>query len=232
MSTKPESIRNYNFSDGLLVRLCRNTVNNVTRDIVDFNDRGVTSTTVTDFENMTQEFDDIPTDEELLGDVSDKTEIKDALAENLRVSIRTVRTMASNKWGVNHAKYRTYGFNDMSTMTDNDLHRLGKRVARVGTAQMADLAGEGLTTAKITAINSINTHFDSSIDDMDDSVEIRDIATQNRSDKGNVAYSELVRFCNIGKDLFEASDEAKFNDYVIYNTPGGTPPPPVPPVVP
>jgi hypothetical protein len=38
---------------------------------------------------------------------------------------------------------------------------------------------------------------------------------------GNVLYAELVKLCNTGKDIFYSLNEAKYNDYVIYNTPTG-----------
>lgn len=43
----------------------------------------------------------------------------------------------------------------------------------------------------------------------------RVIATQNRVLAGNSVYAELVRLCDIGKTLFQDSDEAKYNDYVL-----------------
>lgn len=41
------------------------------------------------------------------------------------------------------------------------------------------------------------------------------------------------RLCGAGKNIFVNTDEAKYNDYVIYNTPSGTDETPsVPPVTP
>ncbi len=230
MTKKKESIRDYRFSDGILKQKADDIASSVTRDITQFNTRGVTADTVTAFETLAQEFDDLPTDEEAQGDVSDATEIKDAAAEALKVKIRTIRTMAQNKWGDGAAKYRSFGFEGMDDMNDSDLHRLGKRVGRRATANLAALESEGLTEDMITALGTANTTFDDAIDAMEDKVKDRDLSTQSRVDKGNACYKELVRLCNIGKDLWAARDEAKYNDYVIYNTPGGTapsePPPP------
>ena len=231
MTKKRESIRDYKFSDGKLKQLSDETANSVTRDITEFTVRGVTAATVTAFETNAEDFDNLPTDEEKQGEVSVAAEEKRGAADKLKVAIRTIRTMAQDKWGVTAAKYRTFGFEGMDEMTDNDLHRLGKRVVRRATIYLTELASEGLTAPMIANLVTYNTAFDDGIDAVIDAEKDRDIATQTRADKGNELYKELVRFCNIGKDIWASKDEAKYNDYVIYNTPGAAPPPPpVPPV--
>ncbi len=230
MTKKKEAVREYNFSDGKLKQICDEVQNSVTRDISSFTPRGVTSTTVTDFETITEDFDNFPTDEELLAEVSDAADAKNAAEERLKVSIRSIRTMAQNKWGEEAAKYRSFGFEGMDEMTDNDVHRLGKRVVRRATLYLTDLASEGLTTAMITALGTVNTTFDDGIDAVTDKTKDRDIATQTRILKGNACFKELMRLANIGKDIWASVDEAKYNDYVIYNTPGAEPlPGPLPP---
>lgn len=224
------SIRDYRFSDGKLKQEGDKVSTSVTRDIIEFNARGVTDTTVTDFITMIEDFDNLPTDVELQGDVMVATEKKDNGREVLSVAIKTIRTMAENTWGAKAPKLRIYGVEGMDDMTDNDLHRCGKRVIRVATAQLADLAAEGLTIGIITDLSTKNLDFDERIDFQQDRIQVRDIATQTRIDSGNVVYKEMMRLCNIGKDIWASVNEAKYNDYVIYNTPGGLPP--VPPVVP
>jgi len=64
--------------------------------------------------------------------------------------------------------------------------------------------------------------FDTAIDVKQDAVKNRDIKTQDRIIKGNAVFKEITRLCNSGKSLFVNTDEAKYNDYVIHNTPSGT----------
>jgi hypothetical protein len=49
-------------------------------------------------------------------------------------------------------------------------------------------------------------------------VSERDSATQNRAQKGNALYDKVVELCNVGKHIYEDTDEAKYNDYVIIHT--------------
>lgn len=227
---KQEVTRNYSFSDAFLIQKCDDVSGSVTRDQTDFTDRGFSAADNTAFKEQSEDFGELPTDEELEGAVSDATEIKDEKAEDVRVSIRMFRTAAENKWGVKKAKYRIYGFDGMDDLNESDLVRLGKRVGRVANAQLADI-GNGITDAKIIAHNAKVNALDDAIDAKEEAVKARDIATEDRIEAGNALYAVLVKVCNTGKDIWVTRDEAKYNDYVIYDTPSGGPePPPTPPV--
>ena len=225
---KQQVERAYNFSDAVLIQKCDNVNHSITRDQTEFTDRGFLVADNTAFATLRDDFDAMPSDVELEGIVSDITEQKDAAAEALRVAVREFRTAAQNKWGDDKAKYRTYGFDDMSNMPDADLVRLGKRVSRIASIQQPDLA-PGINAAKIAALDVLNKALDDLIDLKEDGTNQRDIFTEDRIEAGNALYAVLVKVCNTGKNIWEATDEAKYNDYVIYNTPSGGPePPPVP----
>ena len=223
MEKKKILVRDYIFSDGFLKQKADDIVGSIQRDSTEFATRGVTATTMTAFQNSISSFDNTQTDKELQGAVSVTTDAKNALASNLKTAVSTVRTMAENKLGVTNGLYRSFGFEGMDEMPDEQLYRLGKRVAREATAQLANLASEGLTAAIITNLTSVNTSFDTAIDTQESAVKNRDIKTQERIEKGNVVYKEMVRLCNTGKNIWATVDEAKYNDYVIYNTPSGGP---------
>ena len=50
----------------------------------------------------------------------------------------------------------------------------------------------------------------------------RDIQTQIRIRAGNALYREIVRLCTTGKDIFISTDEALYNDYVLYPSSGNS----------
>lgn len=229
MGKKKMVMRDYLFSDGVLKQKADDVAGSIQRDITQFTTRGVTATTVTALQILVTTFDNIQTDEELQGALSVATDAKDALADALQTAVGVVRTMAENKWGTSHALYRSFGFEGMNAMSDEQLYRLGKRVIRVANAQLTQLASEGLTAAVISNLTTITNNFDTSIDVKEDAVKNRDIKTQDRIEKGNALYKEMVRLCNTGKSIYFTTDEAKYNDYVIYNTPSGAADTPVTP---
>lgn len=229
---KKELIRDYHFSDANLKQDVDKVLRSVQRDNVKFATRGITPAIITTILTQSTNFGDILTDVELLADVESATADKNTAAENLRIAIRTIRTMAANKFTDESPKYSKYGFEDINKPIDDKLFRLGKRVVRVANIQLTDLASEGLTAPIITSLGLLVNTFDVAIDVKEDVVNTRDIKTQERVDSGNALYKEMVRLCSIGKDLFASSDPARYNDYIIYDTPTvqSVPTPPANPI--
>ncbi len=216
MTQKKTSKRNYAFSDTLLGSVAKKVVRSAAVDILKFNTYGVSAA---DLDNFKTKIDDFRFDEDDLDFKSimlDATEDKDKLAEKLLEAIRTVRTMAGNKWGLRNAKYRCYRFENMSIIPHEKLYRLGKRVVKIATRQLSDLASEGLTMAIINNIASINSDFDESIDLKEEAEINRDIATQAREEAGNEIYKELMRLCKIGQDIFATTNFVRAKIYTIY----------------
>ena len=44
----------------------------------------------------------------------------------------------------------------------------------------------------------------------------RDNAAKERVEKANELYALLTRYCEIGKSIWYETNEAKYNDYIIY----------------
>jgi len=225
MAKKVET-RLYSMSDADLKQTADFVFNLVTRDLGDFGRRNVTADTLTDLQALINNFDDVQTDEELQGIVMDATQAKDVLAEDLRKKIRTIRNMAELEYN-NKGKYNSFGFEDMANMNDNELYRLAKRVVRVSTTLLSDLGNQGLVEADITDLSTAAALFDTAIDAQHSAIENRDLATEARVTIGNELWDELTRLCSIGKSIYEDTDEARYNDYVLTaSAPAGNVTPP------
>ena len=225
----PQEIkRTYNYSDGTLKQKCDLLVLNLMRDAAEFAARGETPATVTNFQNLIDDFDAFATDEELEGIEINQTKIKDGFATTLRVNIRTIRGIAQAVYETT-GLYNSFGFTEMDGLDDAHLHRLAKRVVRVSTTLLGDMKPKGLTQVMIDDVQNTDTSFDKALDNQKAAEETRDIATQQRAILGNNLFAEYSRLMNTGKTIFEDNDEAKYNDYVMNdNTPAPPPPPPAP----
>jgi len=225
---KQTATRQYSMADGVLKQLADALKLSIIRDLADFASRNITATQVTALQTLINNFDETTTDEELMGVVTDATIIKDKIAENIRIAVRPIRNMAETAYSTT-GKYNTFGFDGLSQITDGDLYRLARRVVRVGTKLLAELAPQGLTAAQLTNVNTLATSFDAAIDAIENAIEDRDLETQDRILKGNALWAEMSRLASIGRSLYEDTDEARYNDYVLVGG-GSTPPkPPAPP---
>ncbi len=205
-------------SDAELKQAADLSVIHVKRDLTEFSTRMIDAAYLKTYEALIEDFAAYPNDIELHGLVMVATEAKDALAEGLRVSIRPVRSMAEEQYH-GGGLYKCFGFEKMNERTDVQLIRLGRKVVRVGTRLLEQLAGQGLTTGILSGIGAQAISLDDAIEAREEAIEAREIATQERIKTGNALYGAYVRICNIGKSLFADTNEAKYNDYVINDRP-------------
>lgn len=226
--SKNELPRDYKVGDDELMQKADSLVGSMQRDVTDFATRKVDAARINEIISQNDAFKNYPTDPELLGVISTVTEAKDAIALQLRQKIAAVRNMAETKYG-NNGKYRTFDFGELSGLSDSDLFRTARRVVRVGSIFLTDLASEGLTAALLTEITTLATSLDTKIDEMDAAIEIRDIKTQERVILGNKLWNTMVKYANIGKSLYEFTDEARYNDYVLTESSGTIVEKPTPP---
>lgn len=225
---KPTVSRLYKFSDATLVTTAKEKIAFMRRDVAAFTPFGITATLVTSLETATNAFLNTITDIEAVNNQTQVTANKDAKADQLRVAIRAVMARVELQFGVDSAKYKKFGTEALSKQTDADLLITGKRVVRVGTEFLTALAANGLTAAMLTAITTLCTEFEALIIDLKIKIGERDIMQEDLVEAGNAIYKTLVKYTTIGLGIWETSDVAKYNDYVIYNTSNGETPEVVP----
>ncbi len=221
---KKEVLRLFTFSDAVLITKTREKIAFIRRDIVEFEKFGVSPANVLDLENKVNVFADNATDVESLSNQTEVTTAKDVKAEVLRVAIRDIMIRAELKFGVSSAKYRKFGADALSRQTDAELAMTGKRVVRVGNILLAELADKGLTPALLAALQTITHDFETLVIDTRIKVGERDIQQEARVEIANAIYSVLVSYTNTGQSIWATSNVAKYNDYIVYNTPTGLPP--------
>lgn len=151
------------------------------------------------------------------------TQEKDAQAEKVKAILGSVMTRAENKFGRESGKYRKFGVWDISALEGGKLIYTATRAIRVATGYLPELQGEGLTQAILTDFDTQVKTLITKQGAQEDAISDRDIATENRSEKANAIYKLLVKYCDTGKRIWASTNEAKYNDYVIYDTLSGGP---------
>jgi hypothetical protein len=210
--------RSYPFADGELKQKADGLATTLTRDLPDLAARKITDGFIKHLRELTTNFDEHSTDQELLGLVQEATTKKNATRRQAEIAIRSIRNMADITWG-SSGKYKNFGFEEMTELTDADFYRLAKRVVRMSTKYLPDLEPQGLTTDQIAALQTLAKGFDDDIDAIEDAIETRDTETQERINKGNTLWAEMSKLASVGKSVYEDTNEAKFNDYVLMPSP-------------
>lgn len=221
---KPIVIRNYRLTDGVLKQKADELVVLLDRDSVEFADRGYDRDAKDAFVNAIRIVSDQTSDETLEASKMILTENKDANRSVLEKSMRTIFNMAANKFGTKSAQYRAFGDAEISRQSDAEIVRTCKVMVTAARASLPQLESEGLTEEKIEKLNDQGAALDNSIDVAKKGVSDRDIATEKRVEELNTLYALVIKYAGIGQDIFYEVNEAKYNDYVIYDTPSGLPP--------
>lgn len=228
MTTEKILTRTYNLTDSLLKQTADGIVINIDRDMDDFTDRGITQERIDAFIDNITVFDGLPYDDISLGNVIIATQDKEAKGEKLKKAIRSIRMVAENAYGTADGNYRVYHFDRLNNQPDDVVHRLARSVAEVASQQLVanpEIVAEGLTQTMITNVLTCDVAFDAAIDNQTKVMRKRDTDAQARIKSGNIVFKEMRKLCNVGKDLYYDDDPARYNDYIIYNTSDGTPPP-------
>lgn len=215
---KQSTNREYNFPDADLYLQCQERIRLAERDIDPFTSYGYDRQRLNKFKELCQQFDELPDDDELLGDQMIATEKKKSSSEILKTAIRSVMTRVAMKYNNRTGRYRKFGTAKMGDMTDAQLLFCGRRVVRVATQLLPFLAETGLTAAHLDKVKEATIAFENALNIKYDRVAERDISVEKRTQIGNVMYRELVVVCNIGKDVWVEKDPVKYEQYVIYES--------------
>ncbi len=193
------------------------------RDMEEFSNYGYSMETASQLDGQINAFEELPTDEELEGDTMIATEKKNEVANETRELVRKIMVRVQSKFGKRSAYYKKFGASSLSRLTDEKLIRTARRVARVATIYQEELIQTGLQQQHIDVLKNKADEFDLNLEEQDDAVADREIGTLLRVRTAEDIYNQISMICDTGKEIWKGRNEAKYNDYVIYDTPTGKP---------
>ncbi len=213
---------------GKFYSYCMTKLSFMERDLEQFNKFGVTQTHLDDFRDNLTIFNNLPTDEELLGAQRIATDAKDLKADELREAIADILNRVERKYGARSAQYRQFGTSKLSNSTNGELSYIASRVLRVATNIQLNLVDEGLTPEVLADFTLLIDQFNAALKVKEDAAANRELGTEKRLETANAIYETLVKNCDTGKRIWRSTSEARYNDYIIYDTPSGNDEPETP----
>jgi hypothetical protein len=219
MARKDIIFKKFSFSLGELKQLADSYVILLDRDIAEFTDRGYTPEKRAALVEAIEVFAKFSTDEQMEGRQMTATAAREATRVAVEKQVRTIQQAAKTVFNESPAKFRTFGNSDLTRQNDDKLLRIAKQVVRNATRYLSSLAAEGITAEKIAALNAARTTFDNAVDAQIDAMNNRDTAAETRAELANALYALISKYSEIGKDIWIEESEARYNDYVIYDTP-------------
>jgi len=210
--------RKHNYPDADLYLQCIEKLRAANRDLTLFKQYGYDLERMKKFKAMCDRFRELPDDDELLGDQMVLTEKKYKGADKLRSAIRSLMTRVKMKFNDRTGRYRKFGASKLGDMTDAQLLFCARRVVRVARQQMDFIADVGVNENVLGKIISAAQEFENAVNLQQDKVADRDIGVERRTTNGNEIYNELITLCEIGKDIWDNKDKAKYEQYCLYES--------------
>ena len=211
--------RNYNMLDSDLCMFVSNLCNTLTHDLASLSILGLTASKIASFKALEDAFEVFPPDATYIGNIMIATGNKKLLRDQIIETVKIMALRVETKWGLSSGKYKRLNLTAPSQLTDDMLLTTSRDMQTKVTEYLTDLVDFGLTQLMLDNWETLNDQFELARNAQADAMSERDEKTQERIAKGNELYSWVVTYCNFGKRIFENTNPAKYNDYVIY-TPG------------
>lgn len=167
---------------------------------------------------LADRFRDLPDDDELVGEQMMLSEKKYKSSADLQAAIRSLMTRVALKFNNRTGRYRKFGATKLGDLTDAQLIFCARRVVRVARQQIDFLDDVGVNEKVLGRISDACQTFENAVNLQQDKVADRDIGVERRVELGNELYEELVVLCNIGKDIWNNNDKAKYENYCLYES--------------
>jgi hypothetical protein len=208
--------RKYNFIDAELYMITSNLCNRLARDISEFMVFGLTAQDIENLKTLNDSFGILSPDGSILADIMLANEDKNILRNKLLESIRNMAMWVKLKWGTDSVNYKRLDLKNPSQLNDDLLLVTGRNFHAKMTEFQPDLETLGLTQAILDDFENLNSQFENALNAFTDSKVIRDQKTTERIVKGNELYDVVTKYCSLAKRIYEKTNPAKYNDYLIY----------------
>ena len=213
--------RKYSFSDGTLAETGDAIIAFARRDIALMAAFGYDAARIDAIETKINTFKEFSPDEYYTGLMMTATAEKNTAIKNMSEISEGVVRRATTKFKDEAHKIKSFGWAGYISKTDADKMTVNRLVLKRGTEVLAELASEGLTAAILTSLDGRIGLADTAITNKKLKVSERDAAVHQRITLGNDAYTDIVLLADTGKHIHEDTNEALYNDYVIYPSQAG-----------
>lgn len=208
----------FNFSMGALAQRADHVTNLFIRDANEFASKGYDDTFRVKIVQETIDFKALQPDEYFLGLQMVATNNKDKAASDLTELLEGLRLKAKYALGDKSVEYKTLRINKLKDQKPEDLLPAARHITTTARAMLDKLAAKLVTEESLLTIDAASQKLDDAIDEQKKAISIRMAATQEREQKANALYNLVSEACEVGKEIWDGTNQAYYNDYVIYGS--------------
>ena len=210
--------KKFNFSYGELTQRCDRVSELMTRDASNFEEIGYTAEFITSFKAQTDAFKTMESDTYWQGQQMMKTEGKNKSRQRLSHLISEFRFRAKLALGEDSVEYRSFRFSRLANLDENQLIIYANHVIKTASPLLPQLALRRIDEANLQEINDEAIQLDNSIDEQKAAISIREQKSFERIAAANELYKTMSEVCEVGKRIWEGTNVAFYDDYLIYGS--------------
>jgi len=207
--------RKYNMTNSELAMFVSNLVQSMKRDETELNTKGITPTMRNELEDMGNEFEVFPNDVYYRADVMIAVDSKNESRSKCEIMLREIVGIAAIKWGERSPQVKRMDAGRMTKMGDKVFVTMVRFALFAAEEYLPELAAYGLTQGKIDALAAELALMETAMLDIAKFAMIRELKAIERQSMANDLYKTAARYCEAGKIIFQDTDLAKYDTYVI-----------------
>ena len=216
---KSKNNKKFNLTYSELFEQALEKLTNAERDITDLSIVGIDAAQIALFSATIEAYKNIESDELMQNLISVEVEKKDLTRLDLETKISDIMGSATLALGSSTAEFRSFRYKKTEQKSDADFLFEADFICDRADYYATELNHKGTSAADVLAIRNLLPLFKSQMKLVVNAKNNREIETQNRLVKSNEMYLQLTQICNAGKVFYQNKNEAKYNDYIIYDSP-------------
>ena len=224
--------RNGIFADADLAADCDDRANALQNCLEDLQDEGMTAQMITDFRMETEGFRQLPTDDNLLKQVTTAVGKRDDALEAARTGLRRASQPIGRAFGTDSSEYRSFAVGEVSRKTVSEVLNLLLTVPGIGTPFLKDpqAIAEGYTAERLKPLTDLYQALFALEGQVGKAETTAEQGTRTRVLAYNALNTKCSAYCARGYDHFVETDASKAKLFV--RNPASHPAPAVAPVPP
>lgn len=210
--------KKFNFSYGELSQRCDRVSELMTRDAAEFANIGYNAEYITAFTTKTVAFKTLESDTYWQGQQMLKTDNKNNIRRRLSNLISEFRFRAKLALGEESVEYRSFRFSRLANLDENQLIIYASHITKTATPMLEKLAIRRIDEATLQEIEAEAQELDNAIDEQKAAISLREQKSFERMAVANDLYTIMSEVCEVGKRIWEGTNEAFYDDYLIYGS--------------
>lgn len=212
---KKELKTKFNMSYADLSAISKQKVDTMLRDVVEFEGFGISQSELSQFFNEVRALDKFRSDDDLRGCVTQAVNERNKQQDSVLHEIRILVSYLLRVYKQDNPIFTRMRILGLSQLSSSQLFRTGESLYNTLVDVLPIVEPYGVSQAMLDSFYTVLQDFSDKIAKVNNAINERNQFTHERKKIANTIYDKLIVYTRIGRTIWENSNEALYNDYII-----------------